>query len=88
MNATRMQVKKVLAKLQDVGFELRGAGRNWTIECVDRRANVLVKRALRQAGIRVGGYMAGWGGMVYDTVDRSGYQYTCDFGDRASIHHY
>jgi hypothetical protein len=43
---------------------------------------------MRKAGIYAGGYMAGWGGWVYDNVDRSSYAYTCDFNDKASIHHY
>lgn len=87
---TKVQVKNALNKaaLQSVSYELRGKGRDWQVECADRRTSVLVKRAMRQAGIYNGGYMAGWGGWVYDNVDRSGYEYTCDFCDTASIHHY
>jgi hypothetical protein len=76
------------AALENVSFEVCGRGLDWSIECADRRTSILVKRALRLAGVRTGGYLAGWGGWVWDNVDRSSYAYTCDFNDRASIHHY
>lgn len=87
---TMVRVRNILnrAGLQDVSYEIRGRGQNWSIECADRRTSVLVRRVMRQEGIYNGGYLGGWGGWVYDNVDRSGYAYTCDFGDRASIHHY
>lgn len=90
LQVTKVQVKNMLAKasLQHVDYELRGKGRDWSVECLDRRTNVLVKRALRKAGMFNGGFLTGHGGWIYDNVDRSSYAYTCDFGDKASIHHY
>jgi hypothetical protein len=90
LQVTKVQVKNALNKaaLENVQYELRGRGQDWHVECADRRTSVLVKRAMRKAGIYAGGYMAGWGGWVYDNVDRSSYAYTCDFNDKASIHHY
>jgi hypothetical protein len=85
MNKT--QIKKLVAKL-GVDAVVSGRGANWEIECADRKASVVVKRALRLAKVYCGGYKAGWGGWVYDTVNRSSYAYTCDFGDKASVHHY
>lgn len=87
---SKVKIQNVLkrANLQNVSFEIRGRGQDWQIECADRRTSLLVKRALRKAAIRTGGYLAGWGGWVWDNIDRSSYAHTCDFGDRASIHHY
>ncbi len=88
--ATKRQVAAALNKsgYTGLGYELRGAGQSWRIECSDRRTSILVKRALRKASMFAGGYLAGWGGWIFDNVDRSSYAYTCDFGDQASIHHY
>lgn len=87
---TKVKVKSILAKaaLENVSFEIRGRGLDWSVECADRRTSLLVKRALRKAGVHTGGFLAGWGGWIWDNVDRSSYAETCDFGDRASIHHY
>jgi hypothetical protein len=90
LQVTMVRVRNILARaaLENVSYEVRGRGRSWQIECADRRTSVLVRRVLRRAGVYNGGYLAGWGGWVYDNVDRSGYQYTCDYCDKASIHHY
>ncbi len=76
------------ANLQNVSFDVMGKGLDWAIECLDRRTSILVKRALRKNSIRVGGFKAGWGGWVWDNIDRTSYAHTCDFNDVASIHHY
>lgn len=75
-------------KRAGIAVEVRGRGNDWRIECADRRESLTVKRALRKAGIRVGGWLAGWGGWVWDNVDRSSHAYTTDYCDVASIHHY
>lgn len=79
---------KAANKLKNVSFEVRGKGLDWSVECADRRSSLLVKRALRQSGVRVGGFLCGHGGWMWDNVDRSSYAYTCDYSDKASIHHY
>lgn len=88
ISKTRVSRMLARANLQNVSFEIRGRGLDWSVECADRRTSLLVKRALRKAGVRVGGFLAGWGGWIWDNVDRSSYAHTCDFNDRASIHHY
>lgn len=88
---TKTQIKKLLAAaaLEAVSYEVTGKGADWEVECADRRTSVLVRRVLRRAGVYAGGFKAGWGGWVYKAKGQpSGYQYTCDYGDKASIHHY
>jgi len=85
---TKTQIKKLVAAL-GISAEVTGKGANWEIECADRKASVVVKRALRQAGVYAGGYKGGWGGWVYQASNgRTGYQYDCDYGDTASVYHY
>jgi hypothetical protein len=90
LQVAKVRVRNVLAAagLENVSYEVRGRGRDWCVECADRRTSVLVRRAMRKANVYNGGFLCGWGGWVYDNVDRSGYQYTCDYCDKASIHHY
>jgi hypothetical protein len=84
----KMQIVKLLAAVE-ADFEIRGAGANWQIECADRKANALVRRALRVAHVEYHGFLAGHGGWIFKGgKGPQSYQYTCDYGDKASIHHY
>lgn len=86
---TKVKLVNALARAGIVNIEVCGRGQNWEAECADRRAIVLFRRFCRQNKIAYHGYYTGYGALVARAGQGpQGYQYDCDFGDRASIHHY
>jgi len=95
--ATKMQIRKILKDID--GIEIRGAGERWEVEVVGTKffesasleqdvhmgeINEKVCKALKLAGVRWGGYIAGWGGLII----RHDYESKGDWNDRSSKHHY
>jgi hypothetical protein len=85
---TKVKLRNMLA-VQLPEIEVRGKGENWEVECPDRRAAVLFRRFCRRNKIAYNGFYTGYGALIArQGPGPQGYEYTCDFGDKASIHHY
>lgn len=86
---TKVKLRNMLGLAGLSEIEVRGRGENWEVECFERRAQVLFRRFCRTHKIAYHGFTTGYDSLIAKAGQGpQSYEYTCDFGDKASIHHY
>jgi hypothetical protein len=86
---TKTKLRNMLALAGLPEIEVKGRDENWEVECFERRAQVLFRRFCRINKIAYRGFTTGYDSLIAKAGQGpQGYEYTCDFNDKASIHHY
>ena len=86
---TKTKLRNMLALAGLPEIEVSGRGEKWEVECFERRAQVLFRRFCRRNKIAYHGYTTGCDSLIAKAGEGpQGYEHTCDFSDKASIHHY